>query len=111
MAQGIQLERERFCCSLCSKLLKDPVALPCSHSFCMTCINKHSDNEESSGIYSCPQCREIFMSRPALVKNSMIAFVVEELRKSEVQPEGPGNDCNAEPRDVACDVCSERKMQ
>ncbi|KAM4728287.1 tripartite motif-containing protein 16-like [Anableps anableps] len=111
MAQGIQLERERFCCSLCTKLLNNPVTVPCGHNFCMTCINKRLDNEEGSGIYSCPQCRELFMSRPILVKNSMIAFVVDELRKTEVQPEVPGNDHEADPRDVDCDFCSERKMK
>ncbi|KAM4556124.1 tripartite motif-containing protein 16-like [Fundulus diaphanus] len=106
MAQGIQLERERFCCSLCSELLNNPVAIPCGHSFCLTCINRGLDNEESSGIYSCPQCREIFLSRPTLVKNGMIAFVVDQLRKSlkHVVPE-------PEPGDVTCDFCLEKKVK
>ncbi|XP_035987143.1 tripartite motif-containing protein 16 [Fundulus heteroclitus] len=106
MAQGIQLERERFCCSLCSELLNNPVAIPCGHSFCLTCINRGLDNEESSGIYSCPQCREIFLSRPTLVKNGMIAFVVDQLRKS-LKHAVP----DPEPGDVTCDFCLEKKVK
>ncbi|XP_015257491.1 PREDICTED: tripartite motif-containing protein 16-like [Cyprinodon variegatus] len=114
MAQGIQLERDRFCCSLCLDLLNNPVSVPCGHSFCLTCINKRLDSEENSGIYSCPQCREIFMSRPTLVKNSMIELVVQELRKKDppdVQPGPPDNDGDVEPGAVVCDFCSDRKVK
>ncbi|XP_023190524.1 tripartite motif-containing protein 16-like [Xiphophorus maculatus] len=111
MAQGIELERERFCCSLCTNLLRNPVTIPCGHNFCMFCISKRLDNEEGSGIYRCPQCREIFISRPMLIKNSMIALVVNELMKIEVQPEVPDKYCKAEPKDVDYNFCSERKMK
>ncbi|XP_054878310.1 tripartite motif-containing protein 16-like [Poeciliopsis prolifica] len=111
MAQGIQLERERFCCSLCTNLLRDPMTIPCGHNFCMTCINKHLDNEAPSGIYRCPQCSEFFISRPTLVKNNVIVLVVEQLRKTEVQPEVPALYRDTDSTNVACDFCSERKVK
>uniref|UniRef100_A0A3P9Q573 RING-type domain-containing protein n=1 Tax=Poecilia reticulata TaxID=8081 RepID=A0A3P9Q573_POERE len=91
MAQGIQLDREKFCCSLCTNLLRNPVTVPCGHIFCMICINKRLDNEARSGIYSCPQCKEFFISRPTLVKNSVIALsclqcMVPPLRKHNICP-------------------------
>ncbi|XP_032420946.1 tripartite motif-containing protein 16-like [Xiphophorus hellerii] len=111
MAQGIQLERERFCCSLCTNLLRDPVTVPCGHNFCRICISKRLDNEARSGIYNCPQCSEIFISRPTLVKNNIIALVVEQLRKTEVQLDVPDMYRDTESIDVACDFCSERKVK
>uniref|UniRef100_A0A3Q3ET64 Uncharacterized protein n=1 Tax=Labrus bergylta TaxID=56723 RepID=A0A3Q3ET64_9LABR len=51
MAQkGVQLDQEAFSCSICLDLLKDP----------------------------CPQCRQDFTPRPVLVKNTMLAVLVEE---------------------------------
>ncbi|XP_041847624.1 tripartite motif-containing protein 16-like [Melanotaenia boesemani] len=111
MAQGIQLEREAFCCSICLDLLNDPVTLACGHSYCKDCINNHLDSKDDSGIYSCPQCRQIFLLRPVLVKNSMLTVVVEELKKTGPHTDAPIEDCHAGPEDVACDICSEKKLK
>uniref|UniRef100_A0A3B3CH91 Uncharacterized protein n=1 Tax=Oryzias melastigma TaxID=30732 RepID=A0A3B3CH91_ORYME len=86
MAHGIQIDRERFSCPLCLSLFIEPVSLPCGHCYCMHCANKHLDHEEDSGIYSCPECRQEFVSRPLLVRNNVLAFVVDELRKALVAP-------------------------
>ncbi|KAM9501705.1 E3 ubiquitin/ISG15 ligase TRIM25-like [Clarias gariepinus] len=95
-------------CSICLDLLKDPAALSCGHSFCMKCINDCWDQEDQKGVYSCPQCRQTFTPRPAVSKNIALAEVVETLKKTEVQPTPPAQ-CSAEPEDVECDFCTERK--
>nr|XP_043893546.1 tripartite motif-containing protein 16-like [Solea senegalensis] len=111
MAQGgNQVDRERFCCSICLDLLKDPVTVLCGHSFCMNCIKSHWDGEGEKMIYSCPLCRETFRPRPKLMKSTMLADLVEELKKTEVH-DASADHCSAGAEDVACDVCTDRKLK
>ena len=111
MAQkGLGLDGEMISCSICLDLLRDPVTIPCGHNYCMNCIESHWDTEEEKRIHSCPQCRKTFAPRPVLLKNTMLAELVEELKKTGVQV-APADRRYTGPEDVACDFCTGRKLK
>ncbi|KAJ0005389.1 hypothetical protein NQD34_015283 [Periophthalmus magnuspinnatus] len=101
------LDQEAFSCSVCLDLLKDPVTIPCGHSYCRNCVQQHWDQEDEKQLYSCPECRLSFSPRPALVKNIILAAVLEQMKKTAP----PAALCYAGPEDVSCDVCTGRKLR
>ncbi|XDV26126.1 hypothetical protein PO909_029909 [Leuciscus waleckii] len=100
-----RFSQDEFLCSVCLDLLKDPVTIPCGHSFCKSCITGCWDQEDQMRVYSCPQCRQTFRPRPASAKNTILAEVVEKL-KTKLPA-----DCYAGAGDVQCDVCTGRKRK
>ncbi|KAK9976524.1 hypothetical protein ABG768_021729 [Culter alburnus] len=99
-----RISQDEFMCPVCLDLLKDPVAIPCGHSYCKICITDCWDQEDQIRVYSCPQCRQTFNPRPALAKNTILAEMVEKLKKIKLPA-----DCYAGAGDVQCDVCTGRK--
>ncbi|XP_063050753.1 tripartite motif-containing protein 16-like [Engraulis encrasicolus] len=110
MASASSQEEDSFTCPVCLELLRDPVTIPCGHNFCMRCIKSCWDQEDSKGEYSCPLCKHNFDSRPVLHKNRLMAEMVEKFGKTSIQAAAPAR-CYAGPGDVACDVCTGRKLK
>ncbi|XP_030626776.1 tripartite motif-containing protein 16-like [Chanos chanos] len=99
-----------LCCIICLDLLKDPVTVPCGHSYCMSCIEGFWDQDDQRRVYSCPQCRQTFTPRPVLRKNVMLAELAE--KKEMTQPQAaPPAVWYTGPGDVECDICTGRKLK
>ncbi|XP_051719328.1 tripartite motif-containing protein 16-like [Ctenopharyngodon idella] len=89
---------DQFSCPVCLDGLKEPVTIPCGHSYCMSCITDCWGQKEQGPPYRCPQCRESFSQRPLLKKNTVIAEMMETLQKTSLQTAA-----------VECDVCTTEK--
>ncbi|XP_026779780.3 E3 ubiquitin/ISG15 ligase TRIM25 isoform X1 [Pangasianodon hypophthalmus] len=99
----ICVDEAQFCCSICLDLLKDPVTIPCGHSYCMDCIRHFWDQEAQVRACCCPQCRRGFTVRPELNRNTVLAELVEKLRQTGFSRSSPTAVPGAE--GVTCDVC------
>ncbi|XP_048020088.1 NACHT, LRR and PYD domains-containing protein 1 homolog isoform X3 [Megalobrama amblycephala] len=102
---SISVPEDPFICPICLNLLKDPVIIPCGHSYCMSCITGCWDQGDQKRVYSCPQCRQTFTPRPVLGKNTMLAEVLEKLKQTKLQAAQPVHRYT-ESGDVECDVCT-----
>ncbi|XP_063760527.1 E3 ubiquitin/ISG15 ligase TRIM25-like [Eleginops maclovinus] len=92
------------------QLLEDPVTTSCGHSYCMKCINNFWDGHNERGkSYSCPQCRQTFCPRPDLKRNTLLAALLEEHRKTN--SEQADNSTHAATGDGQCDACTGRKRK
>lgn len=106
MAQtGYQLDHDILSCSICLDFLKDPVTIPCGHTFCIDCLKAFWDLARERKHFSCPQCRQTFKSIPYLAKNTVIAALIKEM----TQQVGPANHRHAQSHDVSCDNRRKRK--
>ncbi|XP_073713542.1 tripartite motif-containing protein 16-like [Misgurnus anguillicaudatus] len=106
----LSVSEDQFICSICLDLLKDPVTIPCGHSYCMSCITNCWNQDDQKRNYSCPQCRQTFNTRPDLNKNVVITEMMKILKKTKLQTDRSALSF-AGPEDVKCDVCTERKYK
>lgn len=66
-------------CSICLDLFKQPVSLPCDHTFCQGCIVGYwagPRGPSQGGTGSCPQCRKVYPGQ-SYRPNRIVANIVE----------------------------------
>lgn len=103
-----------FDCSICLQLLEDPVSTACGHNYCKICINTFWDKNNNGGkSYSCPHCRQTFYPRPELRRNTLLANLLEHRRtfSQNADEDDDDDDTFADPGDVECDACKEKKSK
>lgn len=108
-AATISIDQDQFCCPVCLEVLRDPVTIPCGHSYCLDCIEDYWNGAKQRDQYSCPQCRQVFNPRPLLSRNTVLAEVVEKfLRSEQVQAASQHLD---KAEEVKCSICRVRNSR
>ncbi|KAI8489504.1 hypothetical protein Bbelb_326710 [Branchiostoma belcheri] len=111
---GTQI-REELSCSICLELFTRPKVLPCQHTFCQDCLQKHAGR---GGTFQCPNCRQqVRLPRQGvagLPDNHIVANMCERFQQqaalSEVRGEQPQseNRCSFHPSEevkLYCKAC------
>ncbi|XP_033834690.1 finTRIM family, member 83 [Periophthalmus magnuspinnatus] len=107
------MSSDQEACYLCKEYLRDPVTIPCGHTFCSICLKTYWDHADHSGTYICPQCRVTYNKRPTprRVSSSSSSSRYSSMQRNESYPPPPPSpDYNyAGPQDVGCDICIGKK--
>ncbi|XP_069056076.1 E3 ubiquitin-protein ligase RNF135 isoform X2 [Pleurodeles waltl] len=90
-------------CPICYNLFSVPTTLPCGHTFCMGCLEKHW----RSGVkeYKCPVCCTVYKKKPKLSKSTTIAKLVERQQPKRGNGEPWCRDCAGERVERFCLTC------
>ncbi|XP_073331262.1 E3 ubiquitin-protein ligase TRIM21-like [Pagrus major] len=89
-------------CSICMDPFKDPVTTGCGHSFCKDCL----DRSLRLNVRMCPLCKEHQSKTPNV--NIVLRTIVEQMMKAQ---EKDDDEYTGAPGEVACDICTERKLK
>ncbi|XP_045892932.1 E3 ubiquitin-protein ligase TRIM21-like [Micropterus dolomieu] len=109
-AASCLLTEDQFLCSICLDVFTDPVTIPCGHSFCKTCITEHWN---INVLCQCPNCEEVFNTKPELQVNTFICEIAAQFRQSAQQKASSSSSEQqaAKPGEVPCDVCTGTKLK
>ncbi|XP_030281551.1 uncharacterized protein LOC115586545 [Sparus aurata] len=109
-AASCLLTEDQFLCSICLDVFTDPVAIPCGHNFCKTCITQHWDINVP---YKCPNCKEVFNMRPKLQVNNFLSEMAAQFRQSAQQKASSSSSelQVSKPGEVPCDDCTGTKLK
>ncbi|XP_030282523.1 zinc finger protein RFP-like [Sparus aurata] len=109
-AASCQLTEDQFLCSICLDVFTDPVTIPCGHNFCKTCITQHWSVNVP---YKCPNCKDIFYTKPKVQVNTFISEMAAQFRQSAQQKVSSSSSEQqvSKPGEVPCDVCTGTKLK
>ena len=117
-SERLQNVREQLTCSICQDLFKEPVSLPCFHSFCRKCLEGYVQNRplnyenglderDSRDKVDCPICKERHQLPEGGVKNIRTNHLLKNMVSSVELPGAKCGDCIEETIAVAfCNDCN-----
>ena len=86
-------------CEKCDKYYEDPRMLPCLHSFCLGCLEKELETQETQSSLHCPSCKE----KVTLSENG-VSDLPQDLHKANEAKIARISE-KVEDADEMCDLC------
>lgn len=77
-------------CPICLQLFSEPVSLPCSHIYCLGCLQTMGEGLDQ---FSCPECQTQYSGTQALVKNVKMCNIVETYKSTASAAKDSGDGC------------------
>ncbi|XP_071969832.1 E3 ubiquitin/ISG15 ligase TRIM25-like [Engystomops pustulosus] len=93
--------KDELTCSVCLNIFRDPVTLNCGHNFCRGCTDCLLSKQDSTGVYKCPTCENIFAERPSPQRNVTLSSIAE--RFLSMEPEQKTEESEVE--EILCSYC------
>lgn len=85
-------------CLICKEVFRDPVCIPCGHSYCKTCVKSHWMEPIQEGVFVCPQCSRPYSTCPELNINEVADRMRNKILGSIYH--------QAKPENVTCKFCT-----
>lgn len=85
----IEAMRQLVTCKVCDRLLYEPYALTCGHTYCYQCLRQWFENNPRKK--TCPDCRVVITQQPTpsyLLREMVLIFV----SRNEMLPDGETTD-------------------
>ncbi|OCT93533.1 E3 ubiquitin-protein ligase TRIM7 [Xenopus laevis] len=83
--------RAELTCCICREIYTEPVTLPCGHNYCLICIGRTWDWQESiEEDPSCPECRQRYRRKPELQRNLTLRNIAEQFLSTHPEQDGTG---------------------
>ncbi|XP_072296453.1 uncharacterized protein [Eucyclogobius newberryi] len=81
----------RLVCSLCLRLLSDPVTVPCGHNFCRSCLSSLWGRGADAGGRGgrCPRCGATFSPTQALTTDAALLELLRGVKSVSLTPSAP----------------------
>ncbi|NXA12452.1 TRI59 protein, partial [Sapayoa aenigma] len=99
---------EELTCAVCCGIYEDPRVLPCSHTFCRSCLEEllqHSDFSARRRL-RCPSCRALLEVPAAGLESLPVNFalkaVIEKWQREEPWDGGSCREHPRQPRNILC---------
>ena len=96
---------EHVCCPVCTNRFTNPKLLPCSHTFCLHCLQRIQATSGIRDTISCPECRRNF----TIPGNGDLNKLPKNFRLNSLLDALPLTECKT--RGVKCGNCDKTRQQ